>query len=81
MKLRKLAGIILPIWREPSTCEACGAQFACGASLSGCWCAEIKLSDSVRDELRARYRRCLCRACLEGFAAGEAQTTDAKQTF
>jgi hypothetical protein len=65
MKLRKLAGIVLPVLREPSVCEACGGPFVCGAKLSGCWCSEIKLSDETRAELKARYRGCLCRACLE----------------
>jgi hypothetical protein len=51
----------------PSTCEACGADFTCGAQLSGCWCMEVKLSEAVRAELRARYERCLCRDCLESF--------------
>jgi hypothetical protein len=29
------------------------------------WCGEIKLSDETRQELRAKYKNCLCRACLE----------------
>jgi hypothetical protein len=53
---------------EPSECEACGQNFNCGAALAGCWCVEIKLSDAARQELRTRYQRCLCRACLESFA-------------
>ena len=68
MKFRDLTALILPRLREPSICEACGAEFTCGASLAGCWCTEIKLSESVRQLLRARYRNCLCRACLEKFA-------------
>jgi Cysteine-rich CWC len=68
MKLRDLTSLILPRLRAPSTCEACGAEFTCGASLAGCWCTEIKLSEAVRKILRARYRNCLCRACLERFA-------------
>jgi hypothetical protein len=47
------------------TCPACGQRFACGASLRGCWCSEVKLSDAVRAELKQRYAGCLCRACLE----------------
>ena len=69
--LKKVAGFILPQYREPAVCEACGELFTCGATLSGCWCQEIKLSETVRAELRARYDRCLCRACLENFAKGE----------
>jgi hypothetical protein len=51
-------------------CESCGAEFRCGASLAGCWCAEVALDEAARAELRGRFRRCLCRECLEGHAAG-----------
>jgi hypothetical protein len=71
MKLKTLAGFISPRWRAPSICEACGQQFVCGATLAGCWCAEIRLSAEVRAKLRTRFERCLCRACLERFAASE----------
>ena len=54
-------------WR----CEACGEMFTCGATLAGCWCAEIKLSEATRAELRSRYQSCLCRSCLESFAESE----------
>ena len=63
--LRKLAGLFSTRFRDPSICEACGGEFSCGASLRGCWCSEIKLSDETRAELKSRYRRCLCRECLE----------------
>lgn len=69
MTPKKILGILSPRWREPSPCEACGEPFVCGASLTDCWCTEIKLSDSIRAEMRAQYRRCLCRECLERFAA------------
>ena len=71
MNLPKSEGVILPQYRKPSTCEACGEQFACGATSSSCWCQEIKLSEAARAELRARYQRCLCRACLENYAEVE----------
>jgi hypothetical protein len=64
-KLKNLAGIVLPVLREPSVCEACGSSFTCGAKLSGCWCTEIKLSDETRAELKSLYSSCLCRQCLE----------------
>ena len=70
MNLKKMASIVLPSLKEPSVCEACGGEFVCGASLAGCWCAEVKLSEAVRAGLRARFKNCLCRACLEGYAAG-----------
>ena len=78
MKLRDIASVISPrIKREPSVCEACGGEFVCGASLAGCWCGEIKLSEETRAELRSRYQRCLCRACLEAHAAAEARKDQA----
>jgi hypothetical protein len=70
-KLRNLAGIVLPVLREPSVCEACGGPFTCGAKLSGCWCAGIQLSDETRAELKARYNNCLCRECLERLSGRE----------
>ena len=49
------------------TCGACGQPFHCGASLRGCWCAEVQLTDAQRAHLRATHdaSRCLCRPCLE----------------
>lgn len=70
---RNLASLVSPSLREPSVCESCGGEFSCGATLKGCWCGEVKLSDETRAELRARFSRCLCRACLERFAAGETE--------
>ena len=69
MNLRNVAGVVLPVLKRPSVCEACGGEFVCGASLAGCWCAEVELSGEARAGLRARYRNCLCRGCLERFAA------------
>jgi hypothetical protein len=73
MSLRQPAGVVLPVLKQPSVCEACGDEFVCGASLAGCWCAEVELTESVRAELRARYKGCLCRVCLERYAAGGAE--------
>ncbi len=73
MKVRKLLGHVFPRWRVPLTCEACDREFICRAAISGCWCTEVKLSGAVRATLRTRYQRCLCRACLERFAADEAK--------
>ena len=73
MKLTKLAGIVLPVWRKSTVCEACGDLFTCGAKLSGCWCSEIRLTDETRAELKARYRGCLCKECLEKIAVSEAR--------
>jgi hypothetical protein len=71
MKVAKLIGVFAPQFREPSTCEACGSSFTCGATLSGCWCSEIETTPELRSRLRDRFARCLCRSCLEGFAESE----------
>ena len=67
MNPRKRDDFISREWCEAPACEACGQAFTCGAASQGCWCAEIKLSDEVSRVLSARYRRCLCRTCLESF--------------
>jgi hypothetical protein len=54
----------------PSVCESCGEPFGCGAQSSGCWCAQVKLTEEMRNQLRERFKNCLCRACLERFARG-----------
>lgn len=78
MKLLKQIGLSLPVLRKTQACEACGETFACEISLgNGCWCGEIKLSDEARKEVRANYRNCLCRACLEKTAATNS-TSEAK---
>jgi hypothetical protein len=71
MTLLKRIGLALPVIRKTQACEACGESFACELSLAkGCWCTEVKLSDNTRQELRAKYTNCLCRACLEKAEAG-----------
>ena len=54
--------------RQPSTCEACGEAFQCGASLKGCWCASVPLSDEARTSLRGKYQSCLCPHCLDNIS-------------
>ncbi|MGH9831871.1 MAG: cysteine-rich CWC family protein [Blastocatellia bacterium] len=66
--LQKLTRLIQPFRRAPRACESCDQSFVCGASLKGCWCFNIKLSAAVRKQMRARYKDCLCRACLEMIA-------------
>ena len=75
MSLRGALAYIVPSLRPKQRCEACGQEFHCGASLAGCWCAEIELSEAVRAELRAKYRGCLCRACLEKTQAANRKPT------
>ena len=52
-------------------CESCGKDFVCGMSLKGCWCAEIKLDEEIRSDLRSKYKECLCRECLENLSRFE----------
>jgi Cysteine-rich CWC len=58
-----------PEKHERKTCEACGQQFSCKAMAAGCWCEEIHLTVEAREEISRRYQDCLCRSCLERFAA------------
>jgi len=68
-EVRKLPKIFSSQKGVAETCEACGEKFLCGAALEGCWCSDVKLSEAARAELKARYKGCLCRTCLEKFAA------------
>ena len=68
---------------EPSAStsfEACGQAFTCGATLAGCWCAVLKLTEAVRALLRTRFQSCLCRACLERIASEESGNDARKET-
>jgi hypothetical protein len=67
--LRRVLGFVSLRWKDPSVCEACGGDFVCGATVTGCWCTEIKLDADRRAGLRRRYKNCLCRDCLEREAA------------
>ncbi|HEX7997715.1 MAG TPA: cysteine-rich CWC family protein [Pyrinomonadaceae bacterium] len=71
--MRNLSQHIHPS-QTAQTCEACGATFHCGVLDSSCWCEDVKLNEDVRAELRVRYERCLCPACLERFAEVERGT-------
>jgi hypothetical protein len=52
-------------------CEACGASFDCFTPRGPCWCEDVKLSSETLAELKAKYRECLCPACLKDAAAKE----------
>jgi cysteine-rich CWC protein len=74
-----IAGILFPRLRRSLICESCGNEFTCGASLSGCWCAEIKLTDENRAKLRERFSDCLCQNCLERIASEQANYISAQK--
>ena len=69
MKLNTLVGFFVPSRKEPETCRSCQQPFICGASITGCWCTQLKLTDETRASLRAKYTGCLCRSCLEKAAS------------
>ena len=70
---KKLLRIVLLGRGSAETCPACGEKFECGATIKGCWCSEVKLSEAAREEMKAKYKGCLCRTCLEKFAESEAR--------
>lgn len=72
MKIKGAPGFVSEKYKTPSVCESCGDEFVCGASLRGCWCMEIELSDEARADLKTRFDKCLCRDCLEKTAAMDA---------
>jgi len=69
VEVRKLLKIFSSQKGAEETCAACGEKFVCGVTLAECWCSEVKLSETARAELKMRYKSCLCRKCLERFAA------------
>ncbi len=73
MKLKNALGFISEKYKEPSVCQSCGEEFVCGATLKGCWCMEIELSEKARQNLKTRFRNCLCRNCLEKYTAEEVE--------
>jgi hypothetical protein len=67
--LTKLGDAISQVLTRARVCESCGNEFSCGASLKGCWCSEVTVSDATRTELQGLYKDCLCRECLEKMVA------------
>lgn len=51
------------------TCEACGATFLCGGYQ--CWCGQIGITERQMDWIAARFKDCLCAACLDRVHAGD----------
>lgn len=77
MKMPTLLTRVLPTLKRAQECPACGNTFACEINLNGCWCSEVKVSESTREVLRSKYTGCLCRACLEAAeATGSTELAD-----
>ncbi|MBH0182000.1 MAG: cysteine-rich CWC family protein [Nitrospira sp.] len=51
------------------TCEHCGQVFQCGGYQ--CWCGSLGVTEQQMDWIAARYKDCLCPACLGKIARGE----------
>jgi hypothetical protein len=50
-------------------CPRCGGPFHCGAAdPEPCACTTVTLDAATLAELRARFRGCLCLACLRELA-------------
>lgn len=69
MKIKKVLSFVSEKYKEPSVCEACGNEFICGATLKGCWCMNLKLTDEAREKLKSDYKDCLCQNCLESYSS------------
>jgi hypothetical protein len=53
-------------------CESCGATFTCGPlTKGGCWCMQEKVPPEKLEELKSKYKRCLCSDCLRKVAEVE----------
>jgi hypothetical protein len=72
--LSKIASLFAARYRKPIICEACGNPFDCGASLKGCWCAQIELSEEQRSHLKALYTNCLCSNCLKAISSSDIES-------
>ena len=53
-----------------SVCEICGAKYFCNArDIENCFCKKINLSKEIIVQIKNKYSRCLCKGCLNKFAA------------
>jgi hypothetical protein len=75
MKIRKALGIFSEKYKDPSVCESCGEEYICGATVKGCWCMKLKVSDEARAEMKAKFEKCLCPTCLAAYASGSTGKT------
>ena len=71
-------GICRALISLPKTCQRCGVEFECGSPC--CWCGEMKLDATVRQELKEKFTDCLCRACLEQAQGLRAKAQEAQET-
>ncbi len=69
MKLKKALGLFSEKYKEPSVCESCGDEFICGATITGCWCMNVKVTDDARTEMKEKFDKCLCQKCLGSYSS------------
>ena len=69
--MKNAPGLISEKYKSPSVCESCGDEFTCGATLKGCWCMNVKLSETTQKTLKSKFKKCLCKKCLEKFNSAE----------
>jgi Cysteine-rich CWC len=79
--LRKLLELLFHGKRAWRACESCGNSFRCGASLKGCWCFHVKLKPGAKEELRGKYKYCLCGDCLAPFTTNQGAGSDKSKFF
>ena len=71
MNTENAPDLITEKYKSPAVCEACGAEFGCGAERNSCWCMDVELTEKTREQLREDFKNCLCRNCLEKFDSAE----------
>jgi hypothetical protein len=55
---------------KEEVCEGCGGTFTCGPlSKGGCWCKNETIAPERLEELKGRYKHCLCPECLRKAAS------------
>ena len=50
-----------------STCARCSQPFICYTD-EYCWCQEVHMTSTTRENLKSQYKGCLCNNCLKFFA-------------
>ena len=56
-----------------TNCPRCGGGFECGVNAGHCACFGIRLTDTLRAELAAKYSGCLCLSCLRELIEADAR--------